>query len=482
MSRVLSLLLNLWALGKYVSWLGNEGWGAIVLIVIIGNIASTLADLGLGVGTINAMVGALDNDDQSKANRILATHNSLSLVLGLLTIVPMLACFWAGYIKGVGHDLPGLLFYLVTAGTTIFVLIINGQNAGLVTRGQYTYIALIATIAALVNTFVSLALVYHFRHPWGFMAGNFISSFFTLCAYELKLKQLGFGGNRLGFFWADFASVIAYVKRSWITNSAQLISGLDRMVLNSVLGQAPLGVYDQSVRIPSTLCSTMPIAQVFPAEIAKANIEGPKAMHDAYWKVFPATMALMMAILVIPSAFGESFLRLFLKEVTPEMGLLFILASIDAASSVYGSMYAVFSNASAKPHLTAPFVWFMLLGSALLAYPAALHFGIIGVALTRVVLQLVQFYALEWAVKRFLIPGLNLSRAIRRKLVIMGIAGVFWFIGYSAFKQLHLSHLPFASLALAAALSYLYMLSVVAIRVVKLPTKLESVLPKFARN
>ena len=126
LSRVLSLLLNLWALGKYVSWLGNEGWGAIVLIVIIGNICSTVADLGLGVGTINSMVGALDNDDQGKANRILATHNSISLVLGFLAIRPMMACFWAGYIKGVGLDFRGLLFYLVTAGTTIFGLIISG--------------------------------------------------------------------------------------------------------------------------------------------------------------------------------------------------------------------------------------------------------------------------------------------------------------------------------------------------------------------
>ena len=481
-ARVVALLLNVWAIGKYVSWMGNEGWGAIVIIIVLVQACQTVADLGLSVGTINALVKSTQRGDQASSNRVLATHTGISLLVSLIIVIPFSICFSTGYIKSVHQDLFGGLFYGITLGLFVLVLITNGQSAALVSRGKYSFIALMSMIGSFINTGVSLWLVYQYRHPWGFMAGNFVATLFTAFVYERKIRQLGYGGQRVGLFWSEFADVTAYVKRSWVSNSAQFASGLDRLVLNGVVGQARLGVYDQAVRIPGVLGSTMPLAQVFPAEIARVNMEGPKALKDAYWKVFPATLALLMAVLLIPSAFSESYLRLVFKSYDPVMATLFVLAGIDAAYAAYGSLFSVFANATGKPHITAPFVWFMLLGSALLAYPAATMFGLIGVAGARVLLQLTQFYVIEWATKKYLIPDLNLRLALTKKLTISIVAFAFWAIGYQIFLALHLQNSPFVSLGISAILSYLFILVLVATRVVRLPSRLEQTLPKFARH
>lgn len=481
-SRVASILLNVWAIGRFVQWLGNEAWGGIALMTVFSAICTTLCDLGLGTATINSMVRAKRNKDQAEANRILATHTTITLALSSVLSIIFAVAFASGYVQSVGQDLPGVLYYGCAAATTIFVLLNIGQNAALVSEGRYSYIALVATISAFVNTGLSLWLIHETRHPWGFWAGSLAGTVVTAIANEVKIRKLGFSSPRVGVFRKEFEGLRAFVKRSVFTNSASLLSGLDRVALSKVVSQAHLGIYDQAARIPATLTSTMPLAQVFPAEIARIHLEGTGAIKDAYMKLSAATMALMMAVLFIPSACGESFLRLIYPTYEPVMATLFALASLDAAFAIYGSLFAIFANATGRPQLTAPFIWFMMLGTAFLAVPSAAHYGLIGVAGCRVVLQLVQFVPLEWAIKKSIAPSLDLNSAVGKKAFIMCLALVFWVVGYRVFHTLGWQNNALAGFLLAVVLSYGYVASLVAIGAIWLPRQLLRLLPPMLRS
>ncbi|MBL8060408.1 MAG: hypothetical protein JNK63_06795 [Chthonomonas sp.] len=481
-SRLATLLLNVWAVGRFVEWLGNENWGGIALMVILWAICQTICDLGMTGATVNSMIKAISEKNQLTASRLLATHTAISCYLCALLVLIYAAAFQFGYVRSVGHGLDAMAFYAAAALTGMLVLINNGQYAALVSHGRYSFIALTATISAFLNTALSLWLIYAFRQPWGFWVGSFAGMLYVTIANEFKIRKLGFGSPRVGFFWKEFEDVKAFVKRSSLSNSATIATGFDRIVLSRVVSQAGLGIYDQSVRIPETLKSTMPIAHVFPAEIARVNLVGQEALQTAYRKLSSATMALAMAVLFIPSACGESYIRLIYPAYDPVMTILFALASIDASFALYGSLFASFSTATARPHLTAPFMWFMLLGTAFLAVPAALKFGLVGIAAARIVLQLVQFYPLEWAAKKYLIPNLELAEVVTKKAFIVLFASIFWVIGFRLIHVLGWQQNAIAGIGISSVLSYLYMACLYGFGAIWLPSRLARVLPRFIQK
>ncbi len=478
-SRGLALILNLWAFGRYVAWLGDELWGAVALLLVISTIISALCDLGLGHGTLNALVKAFHSGDTQQADRVLSSHTVVSILLTSTASLIFVAFFAAQYIKGVGQDLSGVLFYSTAALTIIQVFILNAPNSVLVAKGEYGFISVVALVSVVINTAVSLWLVYTTKQPWGFMAGNMVSSCFTILLYERKMRNFGLRQVRFRYYPEEFAPVREFVRRSWLGTFAQVFSGLDKVILKQVLGQGALGVYDQAAKIPATINSTMPLAQVFPAEIAKSNLDGPEALLRTYWKVMPTTLALMMAIIFIPSAFAGQILGLFLDKVTGPMTAVFVLASLDAAFSVYGSMFSIFSSGVGKPNVATPFIWYMLIGVAALAYPSALYFGLVGVAGSRVLLQLFQFYFIERSLKRHIIPDLPVGRAIVRKTLIFSVGLLVWGAGYAINS---VGTIPaWGALLLTAALSYSFMVLMVCSRMIILPAKLEFLVPKFRR-
>ncbi len=478
-SRGLALILNLWAFGRYVAWLGDELWGAVALLLVLSTIISAVCDLGMGNGTINAVVKAFHGGDVERADRVLSSHTIVSLMLTSTAALFFVVLFFTQYIKGVGQDIHGVLFYFTAAATVIQVFVLNGHNAVLVSKGEYGFISVVSLIGVVINTAVSLALVYSTRHPWGFMAGNMVSSFFVILCYERKSRNYGLRRVPFRYYAEEFAPVKEFVRRSWLGNTAQIFSGLDKVILKQVMGQGALGVYDQASKIPATLNSTMPLAQVFPAEIAKSNLEGPEALLKTYWKVMPTTLALMMAVLFIPSAFGGQILGLFLDKVTVPMIAVFVLASLDATFSVYGSMFAIFANGVGKPNVATPFIWYMLIGVAALAYPSALYFGLVGVAGSRVLLQVLQFYLIERSLKRHVIPDLPMGRALTRKALIFCVGLLVWGAGYAINS---FAVIPaWTALLLATALSYSFMVLMVCSRMIVLPSKLEFLVPKFRR-
>lgn len=478
-SRFASLLLNVWAIGRFVEWLGNENWGGIALMIVLWGICQTICDLGMTTATVNSMVKAISEKDQLSASRLLSTHTAISGWLCVLLALIYAVAFQLGYVRSVGHGYEGAIYYAAAAATGMFVLVNNGQYAALVSHGRYSFIALTATISAFINTGLSLWLIYTFREPWGYWVGSSIGMLYVTIANETKIRKLGFGSPRIGFFSAEFASVKEYVKRSSLTNSATLLGGLDRIVLSRVVSQASLGIYDQAVRIPGTLQSTMPISHVFPAEIAKVSLLGSDAIKAAYLKLSSATMALAMAVLFIPSACAESYIRLIYPGYEPTMTTLYALASIDVSFALYGSLYAQFSNAAGRPHLAAPFMWFMLLGTAIFALPAALMYGLVGIAAARVLLQLAQFFPLEWATKKHLIPELGLKEVVTKKAFIVLFSAIFWVIGYRLVHALGLQQNAIAGLGISSVLSYIYMASLYGCGAIWLPNRLTKILPPF---
>lgn len=481
-SRVASLLLNMWAIGRYVHWLGDESWGGIALMIVLMGFCVTICDLGLNIATLNALVKAASDKDQEAANRVLATTTAIYgcafVPIGLIYAL----AFQFGYVRAMGHNLEGALYFALAAGTTMLSLISFSQNSALSSRGHYSYIAFSSTLFAFVNTGISLLLIYRTGQPWGFWAGNFGGLICTLIANEIQLRKIGFGAPRIGFFKSELQGVKAYLKRSWITNTASLANGLDRIALGRVVSEASLGIYDQATRIPATLISTMPIAQVFPAEVARVSQDGEGALYEAYKKLSSATMAMMMAVLFIPSACAESYLRLIYPVYHPVMLPIFILASLDAAFSLYGSLFAVFAGATGRPHLTAPFVWFMLVGTALLAFPVASLYGLIGVAAMRAILQLIQFYPLEWAARKFIMPGMALREILTKKAFIVAVAAVFWVLGYRIIYALGWQYYALAGIGVSSVMSYIFMACLYGTGAIWLPQRLAGLLPKFVRN
>lgn len=476
-SRLITLLASVWALGRYYEWLGEEGWGAIALIVLIGGFLFVICDLGLNNGALNAVVRHMRDKDHEKADRVITSHRIVVVSASLGLSLVFLILFLTQAVQGLGQDSAAILFFVCAAAQFVLGVANVGLNAFLTAAEEFATIARAQMASSFANIGVSLWLVHATREPWGFLMGNVVGATVSLALFEWRIRKLGFFKQPTRYYRDEYQAVLNYVRRSFIGSIALLFEGSDKIVVNATLGQKTLGVYDIATRLPSTLTQTIPIGQVVQPELVKAHLEGEERLTRAYERTMPAALGLVLALLVVPSAFGEQILRILIQDYQAVMFPLFVAASFNSAMMIHGSLFAITCNGAGKPQIAAPFIWLGSLGNGLIAIPAALWYGITGVAVSRACVQGVQFYAMEVAVKKGVLTQLNIGRLFSLKFGIVGIAALFWGAGFALSQWAPIKSQPWAGVAAAMVFSYAFMAVITASKLIDLPVKLLKLFP-----
>lgn len=246
-------------------------------------------------------------------------------------------------------------------------------------------------VSSLIEIVVTILLICVLRNiwalVWGFLCGSVARTFGTyiVLPYRPKFKfSLQKGRVLLSFGkWIFLSSVLSY-----------LITQGDNLVAGKVLGIAALGYYIMAYRISNlpTTEFTHLISEVTLPAYSKLQFDIPR-LRKAYSKVITLTsfFSFLVAGLIFISI--ADFTTLFLGDKwIPMVSSVKVLVWWGVIRSIIASISPVFVSLG-KPNEVTKMQAVQVLIFALLIYPFAVHFNILGISITVFLSGLAMFFA-----------------------------------------------------------------------------------------
>lgn len=477
-ARLASLAFNVVSIPLYLKWVGEVQFGAIVLIQIISTYCILLGDAGLSSAVQHEAVRAAETGDENRAAILVDSHRVAMALGGILAFLVHVYVYFFVHIEGMTSDGMKAAFVLISGLATSLYLVGQSYVTFLTTRDRFDNIASANLIASFFNTGISLWLVYQFRDVWGYAIGSIVSQGVMLWVLHRRAMAIGTFRALPTWDWSTYKTCLPFAKYTFISNIGISISWVDSIILKGMFGQSQLARYSNSSRIPFTISQILPIAQVFQPEFARAHARGQEEFHRTYLKNALSTLTIGLGFLVVPTAFGREILSAWLGgSYSPEMFSMLVAAGIAYALSIYGSTFAIAAYGAGKPQVVVPFILYFGVGVATLAVPVAGSFGLVGTMWMRALLQISQFFVLDWVMKRAILPELDLRALFAKKLLITAAAGAVWAIGYATSSALRDHASEWAGVLSAPLLIILFLVVVGRTGLVEMPEKLRRFMP-----
>lgn len=330
------------------------------------------------------------------SKRDLDTTWTISIIRGLVLFLVLFLA--APYLAAFFNSSQAELIIKLMA----FGLLLNGLvNSGIIFfqkeidfKKQFFY----QFSGELANFLVVVGLALWWRNVWalvlGFLAGALVKLVFSylICSYRPSLridKQKAKGLFQFGK-WIFAANLIVFF----------LTQGDDAFV-GKFLGITTLGFYQLAFRfsnLPATEITHVISRVTFPAysKLQKNISQFREAYLNTLFLVsliaFPLTIGLLI--------FAPEIVRILLGEkwlpIIPILRILSLFGLIRAITGVGGSVIL----AAGKPQLIAYVTSVQLLLMAILIYPFSLHWGVIGVSLTVLLVSLISLPAQSLIIKQ----------------------------------------------------------------------------------
>ena len=477
-ARLVTIVLNIFALPLYLDWIGEGGYGQIEWIVLIVNYCVLVFDPGFSLSNQNQLGSAHTAGDNDRFGKLFRSHRTMLAGLGVIGIainvfLPLIyRPDW--YINNRDYS----LFFLF-AGLQLFFYFQSVVYTGVfASKREFGIVAKANVIGSIINAVVSLTGVYFIRHPWAFVLGNVVQGIIVTGILHWNIRKESYAGFSLDFYRDLYAPNFSFAKKYAWNNVGTILGKVDRSVIESVLSAKALGIYGAAARFPAIYGDLMPLNQVYQPELARAYEEGPSVFSKMIYGALLATFAIIATSLFIPSSLAEPLLRALLRaKYSPEMAPIFVAACLDHGLSIYGTMVSVCAFAARKPQMTTPFVLYFGILTCSLAYPVAIHFGIVGIAWSRVGIQLSQFFILEWVIRKYLAPEFPYAKFMRKKILMAVFAAVFWGLGFALTQIPLIAQYPVVALSMAPIITLPYLLVLVRTRTITLPEKISNKIP-----
>ncbi len=282
----------------------------------------------------------------------------------------------------------------------------------------------------ILSTIATVVIAYFTRSVWALVAGYLLTAFF----YALLSYVFLPGKPRFAFNTEIAKELLSYGKFITGTSIILYIAGeLDNLVIGKVLSMADLGYYVLAFTLANmvtTFLSRMLSGALFPAySKIQSDIE-------AVNRVFSKSLILLLYF-IVPAAVGLAILAPELVHLIygPKWN-----ASVDPmiALCVFGVLRGVMSligyllQAIGKPNLDLYSGTFRLLLLGTLIYPAAIYYGIEGVAWVVAFSMSMQMSIGFWFLKRHI--------EFRVSSVLVPVAGVFLRNAFMAVAVIGVSH------------------------------------------
>ena len=221
---------------------------------------------------------------------------------------------------------------------------------------------------------------------------------------------------------------------------------------------------------------------MFQPEYARSYLQGHSEFQKTYLRNSTATLAIYLALIFIPTAFGESLLKVWLgNQFVPVLTPLLIAFGLEWAIQGNNVAFGLSANAAQKPGWVVPFVWLHGLGIVGLTALTLHQWGILGVAWLRVALLLIQVPALDWVMTHHISPGMSLNPLVPRKVALAVIGAAFWGAGYALSLQPALISVPLIGIALTPFWVYFYLATAGILKLVEFPKSLLRFFPMIPK-
>lgn len=477
-SRLFTIVLNIFALPLYLNWIGESGFGQIEWIVVIVNYCVLICDPGFSPSNQNQLVAALTNGDTDRFGKLFKSHRTMLAILGLVGLVVNICIPLVYRPDWYKNNLDYALFFLF-AGLQLFFFLQSLVYTGVfASQKKFGVIAKSTIIGSFLNAVVSITAVYFIRHPWAFVLGNVVQGIVITSMLHWNLRKEPFAPFSLFFSRELYAPNFHFAKKHIWNNVGAILGNVDRTVIEGVLNAAALGIFGAASRFPTILRELLPLNQVYQPELAGAFEEGQAQFAKVVYSALLTTFALATTVMFIPSSLAEPLLRALLRaKYDTQMSPIFIAACLDSGFALYGSMVSLCAFSARRPQMTTPFVLYFGIMSCAIAYPVALHFGIIGIAWARAGIQLSQFFILEWMIRKYIAPAFPYAEFMRKKLLMCGFASLFWVAGYLLAGLPLFKAVPVLALGLAPILTLPFLLVLTRTKTIQLPEKITAKVP-----
>jgi O-antigen/teichoic acid export membrane protein len=240
--------------------------------------------------------------------------------------------------------------------------------------------------SSMTDILLSLTFIYFFRSIWGVIAARMIAETiycagsYLLSAYRPRIHFEPAKARELWRFgkWIYGQSILGY-----------LLEWGDNFFVWFYLGLPQLALYKYAYNF-----STMPaahIAQVvstvsFPA-YSKIQDDIPR-LREAYLKIFKLTCFLAIPISFQILILGPDFVRLFLKEDLHPMTLAFQILALKGLLQTTGVTRGPLLTGMGRPNVNWHLQWIRLAILAVTIYPLTKMWGIVGTAVSTVLVSL----------------------------------------------------------------------------------------------
>ena len=345
-----------------------QDFGVLGIAMLTMSVVETFSQTGFQA----ALIQKKDN-----AAEYLNSAWTVGIIRGifLFTILYLVAPFAADFFK-VPHAKPiiqilGLSFFL-GAFTNIGIVYFQKEFEF---KRQFVYQLSTAFADFVVAVSAALILKSVWAIVYGLLAGNCVGLIMSYIVHPYR-PRLSLDLRRARELWGF---------GRWVSGSSILIFLItqgDDVFVGKVLGVAALGLYQLAYKISNLPATeiTHVISQVtFPA-YSKLQDDIP-SLREAYLKVLQVTAFLSFPVAGLIFALAPEFTKIFLGEkwmpMVPAMQVLVVAGLVRSIAATSGSMF----GAVGKPKVDTLLQVVRLSVLALLIYPLAIGWGIVGASM-----------------------------------------------------------------------------------------------------
>lgn len=472
-AKLVQLVLQVVAVRLYLKWLGQDGYGIVLLFAALAPYL-LLLDIGFTVAAQRLMTQRLSEGNPEEARRVHRCLIYLNAWITLASAVTFVFLFLFLPLKAPGITTGERVWIFVAAGVQFLATWLNFTLvAALMAYERFRRLAALNAIASIVTVLLGIAAAYVWRSPQALLGANAFSAIAILTINAHALKPVFGYVPIFGKYDAEITKELRTVGlRSYVHRAiGGLASSTDKVLLGSVIGTRELSQYAVPTRLPETLYDTLsPVYTTTLPELTRARAAGDPKLPTILEHNSLLVLGLACGALLVPCGFGSPLLIVLFGETFPQGDVVCVLMALCKSVELFYAALAMLFYADGRPDRLVPLTLANAAGMAALTIPAYHWFGFGGIAALKAVITMAQFGPIMALVRR----NLGAADAVRslslRSLLVLLVAICFAIGAMYLSRTSWMTSAPWLSLVLAPVAAGLYVALVVGTRVCPLPS------------
>lgn len=325
--KALMTVLQLVAVRLYLQLVGEDGYGAYIYVYTLTALVMAL-DPGWADACMRRLAQYTGNTRDPEALPLLETNAWMTLALG-----------WLGFaivtLPGLWMTIPGyaaprweIFAAFASGGVTMFGYFLRHRYLVLLqVEGRFDLFAKYDFATSLGTTVLSLLGLLIWRSPVVIVLANGLVHLllhWLVKAWAHREKHPDYRPKLHRLHLREAGAMMAKEYPSRVMGGWG--NSLDRAAVGSVSGAVALTAYNTSARIPEAVEATLqPVFWNALPVLSRKHANSPVAFSKAASSFLRLALALGCALVLIPSAAGGGFLRLWLGPYAPAAGSMMLL-------------------------------------------------------------------------------------------------------------------------------------------------------------